>query len=198
MSNVFRPLQQKSAVFMMSTLKTPQSIAGMMSEAAIAVSKAHTSNVKVALVEVPIPVTGGTELDDWPGGIKQKYSVLRPMMIEMMASLNFTASDYNKREYLDNNEDDAVGLWYCGPYILCCFPTVETIPSLIKYIDDTSIVVLINQQFFLDPMSKTESKEFLAAACMVYQMEQLNMRGPGALPIRGLLYRKFPDNFQVF
>ena len=29
-------------------------------------------NVTLAVVEVPLPVTGGTELDDWPGGTSFK------------------------------------------------------------------------------------------------------------------------------
>lgn len=38
-------------------------------------------------MEVPLPITGGTELDDWPGGIGQKYQTLRPMVIEMLKTM---------------------------------------------------------------------------------------------------------------
>lgn len=38
---------------------------------------------------------------------------------------------------------------------------------------------------------------FIYSAEVAYQLEQLNMRGPNLLPVRGLLYRKYPDNFKV-
>jgi len=39
-------------------------------------------------------------------------------------------------------------------------------------------------------MSKQESKDFQEAAEVCYILENLNMRGPGAMPVRGLVYRK--------
>jgi hypothetical protein len=99
-------------------------------------------------------------------------------------------------------EDDAVGIWSDEDQkiCLCCFPTPDTIPAIIEYKKWTninSIFVIINQQFFLDPLSKDESKSFLSSAEIVYRLESLNMRGPGALPVRGLLYRQYPKNFKV-
>ena len=54
---------------------------------------------------------GGTELDDWPGGIKQKYNVLSNMLYETMNALNFDPINKKKREFLDgeNGVQDAVG-----------------------------------------------------------------------------------------
>jgi hypothetical protein len=43
---------------------------------------------------------GGTELDDWPGGIKQKYLTLYPMIIETMKELKFSPEEMKKREYM--------------------------------------------------------------------------------------------------
>ena len=76
----------------MALLKRPESIQAMMAEAGrsvIAYAKEGGDETKICSVEVPIPVTGGTELDDWPGGIRQKYSVLRSMTMEMMKVMNF-------------------------------------------------------------------------------------------------------------
>lgn len=61
----------------------------------------------------------------------------------------------------------------------------------------TTTLSMINHQFFLDPLSKQDSKDFLASAVVAYQLENLNMRGPGALPVRGLVYRIYPYPFQV-
>jgi hypothetical protein len=109
----------------------PSSIQVMMAEAGFAMSQARKVGLPLGLVDVPLPVTGGTELDDWPGGIKQKYSVLRPMITVVMKSLEFPFEAYNCRNYLGKyGEDDAVGLWEHGAYSICCFPTTDSIPDL--------------------------------------------------------------------
>jgi hypothetical protein len=54
------------------TIRTPSSIAEMMKDAADGVLAAVEGGVARMAVEVPLPITGGTELDDWPGGIGQK------------------------------------------------------------------------------------------------------------------------------
>ena len=113
-----------------ATFTSPQSIAEMMRDVATAVAAARDANVPYGLVDVPLPVTGGTELDDWPGGIKQKYSTLYPMVMETMKALNFSAEAMKKREYLllpggEGGEDDAVGVWSHDGIYLCSFPTPE-------------------------------------------------------------------------
>jgi Domain of unknown function (DUF1995) len=126
------------------------------------------------------------------------------MIAETMRALNFKSSEISKREYLGGEigEDDAVGIWsdLDQQVCICCFPTPDTIPAIIEYKKWTninSIFVIINQQFFLDPLSKDESKTFLSSAEIIYRLESLNMRGPGALPVRGLLYRQYPHQFKV-
>lgn len=83
-----------------SELKTPDTIFQMMNQIAKAIYNAKSENISTMLVDIPLPVTGGTELDDWPGGIKQKYSTLYPMLIETMKTLQFKQTEINKREYL--------------------------------------------------------------------------------------------------
>eukprot|EP00596_Hydrurales_sp_CCMP1899_P005903 CAMPEP_0119048302 /NCGR_PEP_ID=MMETSP1177-20130426/58195_1 /TAXON_ID=2985 /ORGANISM="Ochromonas sp, Strain CCMP1899" /LENGTH=229 /DNA_ID=CAMNT_0007024005 /DNA_START=241 /DNA_END=930 /DNA_ORIENTATION=+ len=175
-----------------------------MKDVATAIIAARDAGVSLALVDVPVPVTGGTELDDWPGGIKQKYLTLYPMIIETMKELKFSEVEIKKREYMGGEigEDDAVGLWsdVDERICICCFPTPDQIPAIIEYkkwININSIFVIINQQFFLDPLSKNKSKDFLSSAEIVYRLESLNMRGPGALPVRGILYRQYPNVFKA-
>lgn len=93
-----------------SVLKTPDSIAGMMKEVAVGIANAQADQIPLTRVQVPLPVTGGTELDDWPGGIRQKYATLRPMLLETMKALNFTKNEMEERKYVQGGEDDAVGL----------------------------------------------------------------------------------------
>ena len=83
-----------------SELKTPDTIFQMMNHVAKAIYNAKSDNISTMLVDIPLPVTGGTEWDDWPGGIKQKYSTLYPMLIETMKTLQFRQTEISKREYL--------------------------------------------------------------------------------------------------
>lgn len=170
----------------------------MMEEVASAITAAKGDSKRVVRIEVPIPVTGGTELDDWPGGIRQKFFVLEPMISETLKKLGFSADEIKKRTFIDE-EADAVYIWDAKGYQLVTFPLPDTIPNLaerVRWNDDSSILAIVNQQFFLDPMSKQESKDFQEAAEVCYILENLNMRGPGAMPVRGLVYRKYPGPFQ--
>jgi hypothetical protein len=92
--------------------------------------------------------------------------------------------------------DDGVGLWEENGISICCFPTPDSIPLLIKMCKlNDNILVIVNNQFFLDPLSSDESKSFLSSGNDVYKLEQLNMKGPGALPCRGILFRQYPNSY---
>ena len=179
-----------------SKLETPSTISDMMYRVAQGIKEAKEKNIYLALVDIPLPVTGGTELDDWPGGIQQKYSVIRPMLAETMKCLNFSQTSIKESSFL--YEEDAVGIWNDKGITIVSFPTTEQVDTLnerIRWRADGDIVCLFNQNFFLDPLSKDSSRDFLDKAEIVYKLEQLNMRGPGALPCRGVLFREFPGPF---
>lgn len=92
--------------------------------------------------------------------------------------------------------DDGVGIWEENGISICCFPTPDSIPLLIKLCKlNDNILVIVNNQFFLDPLSSDESKSFLSSGNDVYKLEQLNMKGPGALPCRGILFRQYPNSY---
>jgi hypothetical protein len=56
-----------------ATFKSPDTIAAMMVDVAKGITAAKENNVALVLVDVPLPVTGGTELDDWPGGDRSAH-----------------------------------------------------------------------------------------------------------------------------
>ena len=178
---------------------TPDSIENMMRELGKGMKAAKESGKNVMIAELPIPVTGGTELDDWPGGIPQKYATLAPMLKVTMQSLNFTSSAISERKYIGTGgEEDAVGVWADNGYTLCCFCTPDSIEPLkdrLTWADSTTLMTIVNNQFFLDPLSREESKEFVGSLDFVFLLENLNMRGPNALPVRGILYRVYPGNY---
>lgn len=50
-------------------------------------------------------------------------------------------------------------------------------------------LILVNHQFFLDQFSKQETKDFIGNSELVYLLQSLNIKGPGLLPIKGVLKR---------
>jgi len=123
------------------------------------------------------------------------------MLNEMMKLLNFPQASMSKREYIgDFGQEDAVGYWQSDGIQICCFPTADTIPYLQKlqqWVDNSTTLVVVIPQFFLDPFSKEEAKQFVQSIETVYALNSLQMRGPSAMAIRGLLYRKYPGDFQI-
>ena len=181
-------------------LATPPTIEAMMTEIGrAAVEFSSTGSRKLGIIEFPLPATGATELDEWPGGIRQKGAVLSSILSPLFRELNFSSPTPTPR-VLD--EDDCVAIWKNNNVHICCFATPDYIDELQNILssDSTAVLLLLLPQFFLDPLSRESSKQFLASAEQVYLLEQLNMRGErlaGALPVRGLLYRAFPKLFQA-
>ena len=184
-----------------SKVDTPQSIGSMMKAVSISIANAYSdmtlnsSGNSFCIVDIPIPAVGSTELDEWPGGIRQKYSVLLPMIQEMMTHLNFTTNQIKQSNFLGISED-AIGIWESEKYSVISFATVDVIDQ-IMLMDKKKLVILINQNFFLDPLSSDRSKDFLSSATVAYRLEKLNMRGPSGLSIRGILYREYPSDFLI-
>ena len=180
---------------------TPQSIGSMMKAVSVSIANAYSdmtlnsSGNSFCIVDIPIPAVGSTELDEWPGGIRQKYSVLLPMIQEMMTHLNFTTNQIKQSNFLGISED-AIGIWESEKYSVISFATVDVIDQ-IMLMDKKKLVILINQNFFLDPLSSDRSKDFLSSATVAYRLEKLNMRGPSGLSIRGILYREYPNDFLI-
>jgi hypothetical protein len=182
-------------------LATPPTVEAMMAEAgrAAALFSRQTSGRKIGIIEFPLPATGATELDEWPGGIRQKGVVLSSILSPLFRELNFSTPNPTP---LVIDEDDCVAIWKNSDNVhICSFATPESIDELRYILDDSSaVLLLLLPQFFLDPLSRESSKQFLASAEQVYMLEQLNMRGErlaGALPVRGLLYRSYPAQFQA-
>ena len=188
-----------------SKVTTPPSIEVMMLQVARAITAFTSSTAsmpwssRVGIIEIPLPVTGGTELDDWPGGIKQKFSVLKPMIETSLKQLNFTNTGSVTYLNGESGQEDCVAVWQAAGLSVVTFATPECIPELRQLAErEGGVVVVVNPQFFLDPLSSKGSKEFVASATTVFELTQLNMRGEalgGALPVRGIISREFPNKF---
>ena len=120
--------------------------------------------------------------------------------------MNFATAEMEAKNFLGKfGEDDAVGIWQNEDMkiSIISFPNPDSL-STIKNMqqDDNDIIVLVNQQFFSGQNINEDVAlfDFINSKTEVaYQYEVQNQRGPGTppLPIRGLLYRRYPDDFIV-
>jgi hypothetical protein len=113
---------------------------------------------------------------------------------EMMKTMNFTADAIAERNFL-GIVDDAIGIWRHQNVAIVCFATPEVLQLLKQIQADGTTLILINHQFFLDPFSSAESKALIDSATVAYQLQSLNMKGAGLLPIKGVLKREYPAPF---
>jgi hypothetical protein len=120
-----------------------------------------------------------------------------------MQELSFSKEEIQCRNYIgESGVDDAVGIWQDNGYTLICFPNLDSIrviKDMQKLSGGTELTVLINEQTFYDQnlLVSSQVKNYLDSAVTSYYLRSLNLRGPGALPVRGILYRKYPENFMV-
>ena len=53
-------------------------------QAAEAVRRAVADGKELVSVEFNLPLIGATDLDDWPGGVRQQYQAIAPMVGELL------------------------------------------------------------------------------------------------------------------
>ena len=56
-------------------------------QAAEAVRRAVADGKELVSVEFNLPLIGATDLDDWPGGVRQQYQAIAPMVGELLKSI---------------------------------------------------------------------------------------------------------------
>jgi hypothetical protein len=119
-----------------------------------------------------------------------------------MKSLEFSAAEMSSRNYIGiSGEDDAVGIWRDRGYTLICFPNLDSV-AIIRDMQqliatgEEELFALFNEQTFSGQNLLVDEavKEYLESAEIAYCLRSLNMRGPRLLPVRGILYRKYPDD----
>lgn len=84
-------------------------------------------------LHIELPLIGASDLDDWPGGIRQQFKAARPMVEEMLRRVRSADPSLGgplSAEIWD--EGDAVGAWVGSKAPLACvlFPTAQTLDRL--------------------------------------------------------------------
>ena len=97
-------------------------------QAAEAVRRAVADGKELVSVEFNLPLIGATDLDDWPGGVRQQCQAIAPMVGELLKSIG-TNEKADVTQRVVEDADAVVVLTTEGAQAMV-FPTAETLPEL--------------------------------------------------------------------
>ena len=109
--------------------KLPKSPREQVGQAAEAVRRASADGKKQLAIEFTLPLIGATDLDDWPGGIRQQYQAVAPMVGELLKQIGTDGNAAEVRQKIVDDAD-AVVVLSTGGVKAMVFPTAETLGDL--------------------------------------------------------------------
>ena len=125
----------------------PKSTSQQVELAAKSVKKALESGKKNVEVTFDIPLIGATDLDDWPGGVRQQYQSMSPMVEALMKAVSGEKTVAKK--VID--DADAVVKVTSGDDVCTTFPTAEVLSDLKQITKDAKRAnMIINPQWVLN------------------------------------------------
>ena len=65
----------------------PQSASQQTAQAAAAITAAYKAGIRRQSVELLLPLIGATDLDDWPGGIRQQFKSASPLVESILRTV---------------------------------------------------------------------------------------------------------------
>ena len=161
-----------------------------MVQAAEAVRRAVADGKELVSVEFNLPLIGATDLDDWPGGVRQQYQAIAPMVGELLKSIG-TNEKADVTQRVVEDADAVVVLTTEGAQAMV-FPTAETLPelkSLAGKSKKSGALAVVNSQIRtnndgsnlisdlgIGPWKK-KNEEFLAQFEMVYWLSEQRIQG---------------------
>eukprot|EP00276_Gloeochaete_wittrockiana_P022340 CAMPEP_0184342600 /NCGR_PEP_ID=MMETSP1089-20130417/11202_1 /TAXON_ID=38269 ORGANISM="Gloeochaete wittrockiana, Strain SAG46.84" /NCGR_SAMPLE_ID=MMETSP1089 /ASSEMBLY_ACC=CAM_ASM_000445 /LENGTH=226 /DNA_ID=CAMNT_0026671539 /DNA_START=217 /DNA_END=897 /DNA_ORIENTATION=- len=121
----------------------PRTLDEMIEIARATTRKSLASGEKRLLLQLPLPLTGASDLDDWPGGIQQQFLALRPIVKQFCQGL---FNSQRTGRFID--ADDAVHVWESDEVKIVSFVTSETLKALEKVASSSTVpVIVINPQW---------------------------------------------------
>ena len=183
-----------------STPSLPKSSAAQVRQAAEAARHATDDGITLQTIVFDLPLIGATDLDDWPGGIRQQYQAVLPMVFELLKTIA-GSGEVKQRVIEDTDGIYAVAL---KENVAVTFPTAETLDELRRLVVEKTkkSLVLCNPQwstsgniigdFGIGPWRK-RSEDFVAQFQTVYSLEEKRIRGESVRVLRA-----YPHPWQVF
>ncbi len=125
----------------------PKTTSQQVELAAKSVKRALESGKKNLEVTFDIPLIGATDLDDWPGGVRQQYASMSPMVEALMKTVS--GEKIVAKKVID--DADAVVKVTSGDDVCTTFPTAEVLSDLKQITKDAKRAnMIINPQWVLN------------------------------------------------
>ena len=173
-----------------SSSSFPQSSSEIVQQAVKSIQAAWADGVSRQRVEIILPLIGATDIDDWPGGIRQQFKAAQPMVEDMLIQLKKTEGLQGPLRAAIIDDADAVGAWTGDAMSLIVFPTAETVGDVRKIAEGTKeLCILVNPQWTLDngnnvisdfgvlPWVRQPALELVNSFQDTYIVKQLRMNG---------------------
>eukprot|EP00877_Chromochloris_zofingiensis_P011974 jgi/Chrzof1/702/Cz01g25120.t1 len=177
----------------------------MVSQAAQAVEAAWRAGVKRQRLEVLLPLIGATDLDDWPGGIRQQFKAALPLIEGLLKQLKKVEGLQGPLNAEIWDQGDAVGAWYGDKLGAVLFPTASTLNKLRDLADGSQqpgVLLIVNPQWELKGnvindfgfgQRKDRALQFIDTFEHTYYVKQQRVYGDDLRVLRA-----FPGKWHVY
>lgn len=167
----------------------PRSSAEIVKQAYKACKAAWNDGISRQRIEIILPLIGATDLDDWPGGIRQQFKAAQPMVEDLLVQMKSLPGLEGPLSGKIIDDADAVGAWTGDALRLVLFPTAETIGELRKIAEakKNGLVIIANPQwttsgqvisdFGVLPWVRKPAMELVKSFQDVYIVKQLRING---------------------
>lgn len=184
----------------MRPIPIPASPEETVDQAASATRAAWMNGVSRQCVELLLPLIGATDLDDWPGGIRQQFQAATPMVEGLLRDLKQTEGLDGRLNAEILEDADCVGAWYGEKLLAILFPTADVLNKVESLCKGKPLSLLINTQWrggqvvsdFGIGGQRQRKEEFVSSFEMTYCLRQYRLQGSDVR-----LLRCYPRDWQV-
>lgn len=131
-------------------LSVPAGPAEQVNQAAAALESAWKAGVKRQRIELLLPLIGATDLDDWPGGIRQQFKAIQPLVENILRSVKQVDGLQGPLTPELWDDGDAVACYRSEKLAAIIFPTASVVDRIRKMLEGPNppeLVILINPQW---------------------------------------------------
>lgn len=120
-----------------------------MAQAAAAITSAWQAGITRQRVELLLPLIGATDLDDWPGGVRQQFKAAAPLVEQLLRTLKQVEGLGGPLGAQIWDDGDAVGAWTGDNLAAVLFPTAPTLERLRELAEQRKpkLLVIVNPQW---------------------------------------------------
>ncbi|GAX83781.1 hypothetical protein CEUSTIGMA_g11206.t1 [Chlamydomonas eustigma] len=172
-------------------IPVPSSASQQTAQSAAAIQAAYKDGMRRQHVELLLPLIGATDLDDWPGGIRQQFKAAQPLVEYILRTVKQSEGLQGPLATAIWDQGDAVAAWTNTRLAAVLFPTAATmdkLKALVKKDGGPELLIVINPQwetkglmfgqsdFGFGPW-RAESEALVASLEPSYQFKQLRVYG---------------------